>query len=268
MIKREIGSSVNPLLGIKLAVIALTAFSDAREIHNRFSETLANSMNPSEPTDTPFLPTQRTQIKRLPKRGEYDRQTIYEILDEALICQVGFVVNGQPFVIPTAYGRVGDRLYIHGSPASRMLRTLKEAVEVCVTVTLLDGLVLARSAFHHSMNYRSVVVFGQAVVVDNADEKLEALKAFTEHVMPNRWAAVRPPNRQELAGTLVLALPLTEASAKIRSGPPVDDEADYEWPVWAGELPLQLSALEPVADPRLATDITLPPHVQNYSRRR
>ena len=225
-------------------------------------------MNHSQPTDVEFVQTQRTQIKRLPQRGEYDRQTIYEILDEGLICQVGFVANGQPFVIPTAYGRVDDRLYIHGSPASRMLRTLKEGVEVCVTVTLLDGLVLARSAFHHSMNYRSVVVFGQATLVDNANEKLEALKAFTEHVMRDRWAEVRPPNRQELAGTLVLALPLTEASAKMRSGAPVDDEADYELPVWAGELPLRSTTLEPVADPRLATDIALPAYVQNYCRQR
>ena len=223
-------------------------------------------MSQLEPGDTAFSQTSRTQIKRLPQRGEYDRQSIYGILDEGLICQVGFVVNGQPFVIPTAYGRVDDRLYIHGSPASRMLRTLKEGIEVCVTVTLLDGLVLARSAFHHSMNYRSVVVFGQATVVDNAEEKLEALKAFTEHVMRDRWADVRPPNRQELAGTLVLALPLTEASAKTRSGAPVDDEVDYELPVWAGELPLQLTSLEPIADPRLALDMALPEHVQNYCR--
>ena len=225
-------------------------------------------MTDSKATDATFSPTSRTQIKRLPQRGEYDRQTIYDILDEGLICQVGFVVEGQPFVIPTAYGRVGDRLYIHGSPASRMLRTLKEGVNVCVTVTLLDGLVLARSAFHHSMNYRSVVVFGQATLVEDAEEKLEALKAFTEHVMRDRWAQVRPPNRQELAGTLVLALPLTEASAKIRSGAPADDEADYELPVWAGELPLRLTTLEPVADPRLATGTVLPTHVQNYHRQR
>jgi uncharacterized protein len=223
-------------------------------------------MTDSELSDTTFLQTQRSQIKRLPQRGEYDRQTIYEILDEGLICQVGFVVEGQPFVIPTAYGRVGDRLYIHGSPASRMLRTLKQGIEVCLTVTLLDGLVLARSAFHHSMNYRSVVVFGQAMLVNDANEKLEALKSFTEHVMPGRWAEVRPPNRQELAGTLVLALPLSEASAKIRSGAPVDDEADYALPVWAGELPLQVTTLQAVADPRLAADISLPNHVQNYHR--
>ena len=217
-----------------------------------------------ESADAMFLPTQRTQIKRLPQRGEYGRQTVYGILDEGLICQVGFVVEGQPFVIPTAYGRVDDHLYIHGSPASRMLRTLKEGVNVCVTVTLLDGLVLARSAFHHSMNYRSVVVFGEATLVEDPDEKLEALKAFTEHIMRDRWAAVRPPTRQELAGTLVLALPLSEASAKMRSGAPVDDEADYALPVWAGELPLRLTPLAPVADPRLDADIELPEHIQTY----
>jgi uncharacterized protein len=223
-------------------------------------------MTHSESTDIRILPTKLTQIKRLPQRGEYDRQTIYDILDEGLICQVGFVVDGQPFVIPTAYGRVGDRLYIHGSPASRMLRTLKEGVNVCLTVTLLDGLVLARSAFHHSMNYRSVVVFGQATLVEDVDEKLEALKAFTEHVMRDRWAEVRPPTRQELAGTLVLALPLSEASAKMRSGAPTDDEADYALPVWAGELPLRVTPLSPIADPRLATDVELPEHIQNYRR--
>ncbi|MBW4442373.1 MAG: pyridoxamine 5'-phosphate oxidase family protein [Plectolyngbya sp. WJT66-NPBG17] len=225
-------------------------------------------MTHSKATDATFSPTQRTQIKRLPQRREYDRQMIYDILDEGLVCQVGFVVNGQPFVIPTAYGRVDDRLYIHGSPASRMLRTLKAGVDVCVSVTLLDGLVLARSAFHRSMNYRSVVVFGRATLVEAVEEKLEALKAFTEHVRRDRWAEVRPPNRQELAGTLVLALPLTEASAKMRSGAPVDDEADYELPVWAGELPLRLMTSEPIADPRLATNIALPDHVQNYHRQR
>jgi nitroimidazol reductase NimA-like FMN-containing flavoprotein (pyridoxamine 5'-phosphate oxidase superfamily) len=192
--------------------------------------------------------TSRTQIKRLPKRGNYDRQTIYQILDEGLICHVGFVANEQPFVIPTAYGRVGDRLYIHGSPASRMLRTLQHGIQVCVTVTLLDGLVLARSAFHHSMNYRSVVVFGTATRVDDADAKMNALEAFTEHITPGRWSQVRVPTPQELSGTLVLSLPLTEASAKIRTGPPVDDDADYDLPVWAGELPLSITAQSPIAD--------------------
>lgn len=210
--------------------------------------------------------TQRTQIKRLPQRGDYDRTLIHQILDEGLVCQVGFVVEAQPFVIPTAYGRVGDRLYIHGSPASRMLRTLKESVEVCVTVTLLDGLVLARSAFHHSMNYRSVVIFGKAEIVEDATEKLEALKAFTEHVVPGRWVEVRPPTPQELGATLVLTLPLNEASAKVRTGPPKDDEADYELPIWAGELPLRLTPLVPVSDPHLPPGMNLPTSVQQYGK--
>lgn len=226
-----------------------------------------NSINTAASSD-PLTITQRTQIKRLPQRGNYDRALIHQILDEALICQVGFVVDGQPFVIPTAYGRVGDYLYIHGSPASRMLRTLKAGVEVCVTVTLLDGLVLARSAFHHSMNYRSVVIFGKATLVEAASEKLEALKAFTDHVMPGRWAEVRPPNPQELAGTLVLSLPLEEASAKVRTGPPKDDDADYALPVWAGELPLHQTTLQPIPDPQLRPDIELPASVAHYLRNR
>jgi len=202
-----------------------------------------------------LTPSQRSTIKRVPKRGNYERDTIYQILDEGLVCHVGFVANGQPFVIPTAYGRVDDKLYIHGSPASRMLKTLQSGIEVCVTVTLLDGLVLARSAFHHSMNYRSVVVFGTATTVETAEEKLEALNAFVEHVIPKRLQEVRPPNRNELMGTLVLSLPLDEASAKVRTGGPIDDEADYELTVWAGEIPLHLSAAEPISDSRLPSSI-------------
>jgi nitroimidazol reductase NimA-like FMN-containing flavoprotein (pyridoxamine 5'-phosphate oxidase superfamily) len=210
--------------------------------------------------------TERTTVKRLPDRGNYDRATVHQILDEALICHVGFVVNGQPFVIPTAYGRVGDRIYIHGSPASRMLRNLKEGIDICVTVTLLDGLVLARSAFHHSMNYRSVVIFGKAEFVEDPKDKLEALKAFTEHVVPGRWSEVRPIKPQEIAGTLVLSLPLNEASAKIRTGPPKDDEEDYALPIWAGELPLKVTAIAPIADPKLPSEIELPASVQDYAR--
>ncbi|MBW4431711.1 MAG: pyridoxamine 5'-phosphate oxidase family protein [Pelatocladus maniniholoensis HA4357-MV3] len=212
--------------------------------------------------------TQRTKIRRVPQRGEYERQVIYDILDECLVCHVGFAVDGQPFVIPTAYGRIGDKLYIHGSPASRMLRSLQNAIEVCVTVTLLDGLVLARSAFHHSMNYRSVVIFGTAAVVESPEEKLAALYAFTEHVISGRWTEVRPPNRQELQGTLVLSLPLDEASAKVRTGPPLDDEADYSLPVWAGVLPLQLTTTVPIPDSRLQSGITLPDYVHKYTRTR
>lgn len=213
-----------------------------------------------------FTPTPRTTVKRLPKRAKYDYETVYPILDQGLICHVGFAVEDQPYVIPTAYGRVDDKLYIHGSPASRMLRSLQNGIPVCVTVTLLDGLVLARSAFHHSMNYRSVVVFGTASVVSDPQEKLEALRAFTEHIIPGRWDEVRQPNPNELAGTLVLVLPLVEASAKVRTGPPVDDEADYELPVWAGELPLHLVAGTPIDDPRLQPEIAPPSYVLNYNK--
>lgn len=210
--------------------------------------------------------TPRSQIKRLPQRGECDRQLIHQILDEGLVCHVGFAVEGQPFVIPTAYGRVCDRLYIHGSPASRMLRSLQEGIQVCLTVTLLDGLVLARSAFHHSMNYRSVVIFGRATLVEDANQKREALKAFTEHIISNRWSEIRQPSPQELQGTLVLSLPLTEASAKVRTGPPLDDQADYSLPVWAGVIPLQQVAVTPIPDPQLDSEIPLPEYVRDYSR--
>jgi uncharacterized protein len=225
-------------------------------------------MNTNEISTNPDqLPiTDRTRIKRLPQRGDYDRQQMYQILDEGLICHVGFAVEGQPFVIPTAYGRIGDRLYIHGSPASRMLRSLRQGIEVCLTVTLLDGLVLARSAFHHSMNYRSVVVFGTAELVESLEEKNLALEAFTNHVIPERWAAVRPPSPQELVGTLVLSLPLQEASVKIRTGAPIDDETDYTLTVWAGELPLRWVAGEPIADARLDPAIEVPETVRHYQR--
>jgi nitroimidazol reductase NimA-like FMN-containing flavoprotein (pyridoxamine 5'-phosphate oxidase superfamily) len=213
-----------------------------------------------------FKQTERTTLKRLPKRAEYERDKVYEILDEGFICHVGFVFDGHPYVIPTGYARVGDNLYIHGSSASRMLRTLKEAVDVCVTVTLMDGLVLARSAFHHSVNYRSVVILAKAEAVEDLAEKMEALRAFTEHIVPGRWDEVREPDEGELRATLVLSLPLVEASAKIRTGPPIDDEPDYEIPVWAGELPLHLTTGEPVADPRLKAGAAVPRYLREYSR--
>ena len=191
--------------------------------------------------------TERTRVRRLPKRASYERETIHAILDEALVCHVGFVVNGAPVVIPTIHWREGDTLYVHGSAASRMLRSLREGVEACVTVTLVDGLVLARSAFHHSMNYRSVVVFGKAREV-TGEEKVSALSGLVEHVVRGRSRDARPPNEIELRQTLVLALPLEEASAKIRTGGPVDDEEDYALPVWAGVVPLKLTPGEPVAD--------------------
>lgn len=210
--------------------------------------------------------TSRTKIKRMPSRGHYERELIYQILDEGLVCHVGFVVDSQPFVIPTAYGRLGNCLYIHGASASRMMRSLASGIEVCVTVTLLDGLVLARTVFHHSMNYRSVVIFGTATLVEDADEKLKALEVFTEHIVPGRWAEARQPNRQELAVTSVLALPLDEASAKVRTGLPNDEEQDYDIPVWAGVIPLELTAGEPIASDRLQPGITLPAYARNYTR--
>jgi nitroimidazol reductase NimA-like FMN-containing flavoprotein (pyridoxamine 5'-phosphate oxidase superfamily) len=211
-----------------------------------------------------FSPTARTTLRRLPKRGSFERETVNAILDEGFVCHVGFVIDGQPFVIPTAYGRKGDVLYIHGARASRMQKALAAGADVCVTVTLVDGLVLARSAFHHSINYRSVVVFGRARVVEDEGEKSAALEAFTEHIMPGRWADVRRPTRQELAATTVLAIRLSEASAKVRTGPPIDDEEDYELPVWAGVLPLEVSHGAPVADPRLPAETKLPAYVEQF----
>ena len=210
--------------------------------------------------------TERTTLKRLPQRGTFERQQIYEILDEGFICHVGFVVNGQPFVIPTGYARVPDALIIHGSQASRMLRQLGQGIDVCVTVTLIDGLVLARSAFHHSMNYRSVVVFGRARVIEDREEKMAALTALSEHMIPSRWDEVREPNDRELQLTAVLAIPLTEASAKVRTGPPLDDEEDYDLPVWAGVIPLQMVAQMPIADPRLGPNIASPSYSIEYHR--
>ena len=215
-----------------------------------------------------IYPTEKTKLKRLPKRGNFERATICQILDEAFICHVGFAVDNQPFVIPTSFARIGDRLVIHGSAASRMMRSLSEEIDVCVTITLVDGLVLARSAFHHSMNYRSVVVFGKAKIVTDEKEKYAALKALTEHIVPGRWASVRPPTKNELKGTTVLALSLQEASAKIRAGGPVDDEEDYAMNVWAGVLPMGLATAAPIADERLKDGIEVPPNILNYNRKR
>lgn len=215
-----------------------------------------------------FSKTKRTTLKRLPKRGVYERESVYEILDEGFICHVGFSVDGKPVVIPTGYARIDDRLYIHGSQASRMLRSLSQGIDVCVTVTLVDGLVLARSAFHHSINYRSVLVFGNAALVEDRATKLAALFAFSEHVIPGRWNEVREPTEAELKLTSVLALELNEASAKVRTGPPLDDEADYSLAVWAGVIPLQVTSGSPVADPRLPEGIATPSYAKNYRRGR
>jgi nitroimidazol reductase NimA-like FMN-containing flavoprotein (pyridoxamine 5'-phosphate oxidase superfamily) len=210
--------------------------------------------------------TPRTQVRRLPQRAVYDREVVHAILDEGFICHVGFAVDGQPYGIPTAYGRAGDTLYLHGSTASRMLRNLADGVRVCFTVTLLDGLVLARSAYHHSMNYRSVVVLGTAVEVTGEDARLEALETISEHIIRGRWTDIRPPNALELKATRVLRLPIEEASAKVRTGPPVDDEEDYDLPYWAGLLPMRLEIGAPIADPRLRPDVGVPDAVSRYRR--
>lgn len=214
------------------------------------------------------VPTPRTRVVREPERGVYDRETAYQILDEGFLCHVGFVADGQPFVIPTSYGREANLLYIHGSAASRMLKRLDEDIPVCVTVTLLDGLVLARSLFNHSMNYRSVVVLGTAAAVKDPAEKIAALKVLSDHILQQRWEAARQPNERELKATLVLRLPIEEFSAKVRQGDAVDDESDYSFPVWAGVLPLHTVPGKPLGDSRLDPSIEVPAYVAGYSRKR
>ncbi len=211
-------------------------------------------------------PTPRTTLKRRAQRGVYEHDAIVRILDEGLVCHMAFVVDGQPFVLPTAYARIGDHLYLHGSPSNRMLRAGRDGLGLCVTVTLLDGVVLARSAFHHSMNYRSVMLLGAATEVDDLEEKRAAFHALVEHVVPGRYAGVRAPTDDELKGTLVLRLPISEGSAKIRSGPPIDDEDDYAWPVWAGVIPLAVQPGTPVPDPRLDPEHGLPAYASAYAR--
>jgi len=214
------------------------------------------------------MPSARTRVVREADRAVYDRETVYRILDEGFICHVGFVSDGQPYVIPTSYGRKDANLYIHGSAASRMLRQMKEGVPVCITVTLLDGLVLARSVFNHSMNYRSVVILGKATLVEDPEQKLAALRALSEHILPGRWDDARQPNERELKATSVLRVPIEEFSAKVRSGPPIDDAEDYSFPTWAGVLPLEVKLGAAVNDPRLGPGRTVPRYVENYSRKR
>jgi nitroimidazol reductase NimA-like FMN-containing flavoprotein (pyridoxamine 5'-phosphate oxidase superfamily) len=213
-----------------------------------------------------LTPTPRTRVRRRSERGSHERERVYRILDEGLVCHVAFVGEQGPVVIPTTYARIDDRLYLHGSPASRMLRSLESGIETSVAVTLLDGLVLARSAFHHSMNYRSAIVFGRAREVTDAEEKLAALRALVEHVVPGRSSDTRGPNVRELARTLVLALPLDEASAKLRSGPPTDDEEDLGLDHWAGVIPLELRPLEPLDDPALRPGVGQPDYARDYRR--
>jgi len=208
--------------------------------------------------------SERTTIKRMPHRGVYDRDGINAILDEALICHLGFNSDSQPYVLPTIYARDNDRVLIHGSAASRMLRGMRTGIPVCATLTLIDGLVLARSAYHHSMNYRSVVVLGSATEISHREAKLGAMRLIVEHVMPGRWDEVRAPSETEIRATMVLSLPLDEVSAKVRTGPPLDDEEDYEQPTWAGVLPLSLDVRAPIADPRMPEGIPMPSYVRFY----
>ena len=215
------------------------------------------------------IPTARTRLVREADRGVYDRETVYRILDEGFLCHAGFVVDGQPFVIPTSYGRKDSSLYIHGSAASRMLRQIrKDGVPVCITVTLLDGLVLARSIFNHSMNYRSIVILGKATLVDDPTEKLAALRILSEHILPGRWDDSRQPNERELKATSVLRVPIEEFSAKVRTGPPIDDEEDYTFPTWAGVVPLEVIAAPPIDDARLLPGKEAPEYARNYTRNR
>ena len=214
-----------------------------------------------------FSPTERTRVAREPHRGSFDRETIYKILDEGFVCHVGFTMDGQPYVIPTMFARVGDAIYFHGSAASRMLRGLSGGLAVCVTVTLIDGLVLARSVFNHSMNYRSVVALGTATLVSETEEKIAALRAFTEKILPGRWDDARQPNEKELKATSILRLALSEVSAKIRTGDVQDDEEDSALPVWAGVLPIRLAASEPIRDARCDAKLAVPAAVANFDKR-
>jgi len=213
-----------------------------------------------------FTPTERTKVRRKPDRGSYDRELIYRILDEAFVCHVGFIVDGQPFVVPTNYVRVGDKLFLHGSIASRLMKTLASGAPFCLSVTLLDGIVLSPTATGHSVNYRSVVVMGKAEPVEGEAAKLAAMRDFVEYVIRGRWAAVRPPSKQELQGTMVLSVPLVEASAKVRTGFAVDNGEEYSSTAWTGVIPMKWTAQTPVPDPRGNPANPIPPNVMNYSR--
>jgi len=213
---------------------------------------------------TNFDKTNRNKVKRVPDRGHYDRETLYKILDAGYLCHLGFAIDGQPFVIPTSYGRNGDKIYVHGATTSRMLKALQTNLPVCLTVTHLDGLVLARSVFHHSMNYRSAMVFGTATLVAES-EKLDALKLITEHIIKGRWEESRKPNAKELKATSVLALNIEEASSKIRTGPPSDEKEDYSLPIWAGVLPISQVYQPAIPDPQGDPELPFPSSVnQQY----
>jgi nitroimidazol reductase NimA-like FMN-containing flavoprotein (pyridoxamine 5'-phosphate oxidase superfamily) len=211
--------------------------------------------------------SKRTELRRIPDRGSHDWETIGQILDAGFLASVGFCVDGQPFVIPMLYGRDGDKLYLHGSAASRMLRELESGIPACLTVTLVDGLVLSRSAFDHSMNYRSVVAFGTARKVADPEQKIKSLRVISEHLIAGRWEDVREPSEKELKATTVLEFSIEEASSKVRSGPPLDDESDYGLPVWAGVLPLEIKSRPPIPDDKLVEGVTLPDYVRPYDAR-
>ena len=213
-----------------------------------------------------FTPTERTRVRRKPERGSYDRELIYSVLDEAFVCHIAFIADGMPVVVPTNYVRVGDKLFLHGSMASRLMKTLASGAPFCLSVTLLDGIVCAPSATGHSVNYRSVVVVGKAVPIEGEAAKLAAMRDFVEYVIRGRWATVRPPTEQELKGTMVVSVPLVEASAKVRTGFAVNDEEDYATPTWTGVIPMKWSSQAPVPDPRGNSSIAPPPNIQHYSR--
>jgi hypothetical protein len=215
---------------------------------------------------TDFTKTDRNRVKRKPQRGIYDRETIYRILDEALICHVGFVENKQPYVIPINFARIADTILLHGAKASRLLKHIGRGHTVCMEATLVDGLVLARSVFNHSVNYRSVVLFGRGRTIEEEQEKLAALEAITEHIIPGRWQEARLPNHKEMKATSVVSIQIDLASAKVRSGPPIDDEADYGLPIWAGVLPFHELPLAPVRDQLMRHDLAVPAYVTGYSR--
>lgn len=213
-----------------------------------------------------FTPTERTRVRRKPDRGSYDGELIYGILDQAFVCHVGFVVDGMPFVVPTNYVRVGDKLYLHGSPASRLMKTLSSGAPFCLSVTLLDGIVFSPTAMGHSVNYRSVVVIGKAEIITDASAKMQAMRDFVEYVIRGRWATVRPPTAQEIAATMILTVPLVEASAKVRTGFAVDNDAEYGSAAWTGILPFKWAPGEPERDPRGNQSISVPDNIQHYAR--
>src|SRR5438034_1649796 len=213
-----------------------------------------------------FPVTPRTRVTRKPDRGSYDRELIYRILDEAFVCHVAFIADNQPFVVPTNYVRVGDQLFLHGSTASRLMKTLASGAPFCLSVTLLDGIVFSPTATGHSVNYRSVVVMGKAEVAEGQDAKLAAMRDFVEYVIRGRWATVRPPTEQELKGTMVVSVPLVEASAKVRTGFAVNDDEDYAVPAWTGVIPMKWLSQAPMPDPRGNPAIAPPPNIEHYSR--